>query len=305
MPRPLVTIITPTYNRADLLPETIESVLRQDYDSIEYIVLDDGSTDNTGDVIKPYLGRLKYLYHDNMGETATVNKGFEMAGGEIICVINSDDPFFADDAISIAVDSLENNPDALMAYPDWVLIDEKGRELSRRALPQYTIETMLIGRNVAIGPGMFIRKSTIEKIGPRDPSIKYVGDLDYSFRMASVGKILHIPRFLATHRVHTQSLSSSAKGPRMAREVLGLGVKYIDKLPLPAGKLDRNKNRILAKWYLTSIYYADIASPRLALNHISEALRLSPLAVLQMFLLFLLDKLKWPFSKIWKSIKRT
>ena len=72
-PFPLVTIITPAYNRASFLDETIQSVLSQDYPNIEYIVLDDGSTDHTRQVLEEYTGRIILESHPNMGETATVN----------------------------------------------------------------------------------------------------------------------------------------------------------------------------------------------------------------------------------------
>src|SRR5213080_4739493 len=78
---PLVSVITPSYNRADYLPETIESVLSQDYPNFEYIVLDDGSTDNTCEVLERYSHQLKWETHPNMGETLTVNKGLKMARG--------------------------------------------------------------------------------------------------------------------------------------------------------------------------------------------------------------------------------
>lgn len=86
-----VTIITPTYNRADLLPETIESVLGQDYQNIEYIVLDDGSKGDTPRVLQRYAGKVRVERHPNMGETLTVNKGFELATGDVVCVVKPDD----------------------------------------------------------------------------------------------------------------------------------------------------------------------------------------------------------------------
>jgi len=89
---PLVTVVTPVYNREDYLEEVILSVLGQDYPNIEFIVLDDGSTDGTLQVIWKYRERLRWESHANMGQTRTVNKGFSMAKGEIVGVVNSDDP---------------------------------------------------------------------------------------------------------------------------------------------------------------------------------------------------------------------
>ena len=88
-----ITVITPTYNRADFLPNTIESILNQTYTNFEYYILDDGSTDNTREVVEPYLKdkRVKYLYHENSGEPETVNWGWSLAKGEYFTQINSDD----------------------------------------------------------------------------------------------------------------------------------------------------------------------------------------------------------------------
>ena len=123
-----VTIITPTYNRADLLPETIESVLGQDYQHIEYIVFDDGSKDDTSRVLQRYAGKVRWERHPNMGETLTVNKGFELATGDVVCVVNSGDPLLPG-AVRSAVEALERNSDALAVYPDWAVIGPRGEFL--------------------------------------------------------------------------------------------------------------------------------------------------------------------------------
>lgn len=89
---PLVSVITPAYNRASFLDETILSVIKQDYPNIEYIVLDDGSSDGTLDVIKKYENRIKCFSHENMGEARTVNKGVSLSNGDIAVIVNSKDP---------------------------------------------------------------------------------------------------------------------------------------------------------------------------------------------------------------------
>ena len=139
---PLVSVITPAYNRASYLDETIQSVLGQDYTNIEYIVLDDGSTDNTRDVLEKYDGRIVWETHPNMGETRTVNKGFGMAHGEIVVVVNSDDPLLPG-AVKAAVDFMESRPDVLVAYPDWNFIGPKSEVTEHIRVREYDYSFMV------------------------------------------------------------------------------------------------------------------------------------------------------------------
>ena len=169
-PFPLVTIVTPAYNRASFLDETIQSVLSQNYPKIEYIVLDDGSNDHTRQVLEKYTGRIIWESHPNMGETATVNKGFGMARGEIICVVNSDDPLLPG-AVSEAVKLMQARPDVLAAYSDWNEIGPNSELIKQMRLPEYNISNMLATFNVAMGPGTFFRRKVLDQVGMRDPQV--------------------------------------------------------------------------------------------------------------------------------------
>ncbi len=238
---PLVTIITPAYNRASFLDETVKSVLSQDYPNIEYIVLDDGSKDNTREVMEKYRGQLYFESHDNMGETRTVNKGFQMSKGEIVCVVNSDDPL-RPGAIRAGVHALQDDPEALAAYPDWDEIGPDSALIRQMQLPDYNIENMLVSFNVAMGPGVFIRRTAIEKYGVRDAGFRYVGDLEFWFRLALHGKFVHIRQFLATHRVHPEAASVTDQGARMADELVRMVEKVysFENVPVNIRRLRRS-----------------------------------------------------------------
>lgn len=119
--KPLVSIVIPAYNQGAFVAETIESVLSQEYDHTEVIVLDDGSKDATPEIIQGFRDRVTAVRHDNMGENPTVNRGLEMAQGEIVCIVNADDPLLPG-AIEAGVMALEGDPRALAAYPDWAEI---------------------------------------------------------------------------------------------------------------------------------------------------------------------------------------
>ena len=152
---PPVTIITPTNNRAFYLKETIESILGQDYPHIDYLVLDDGSTDDTRELLQRYEGRLRWQWHPNMGEQRTVNKGFSLARGKYVAVVNSDDPL-RPEAIRAAVELLEARPELVVAYPDWDIVDSANRIVRTIRVPEYDYRRMLLFHDCLVGPGAVI-----------------------------------------------------------------------------------------------------------------------------------------------------
>src|SRR4051812_6953262 len=100
---PTVSVVTPAYNQADFLRDTVESVLSQDYPNIEYIVLDDGSTDDTPNILAEYGDRFRWETQKNIGQTATINKGWSLTSGDIITWLNSDDTFYDSTSVSTGV----------------------------------------------------------------------------------------------------------------------------------------------------------------------------------------------------------
>ena len=248
----LVTIITPTYNRAPFLVETIESVLSQDYPEIEYLILDDGSTDATETVLAPYRSRpgVRIERHANMGETLTVNKGFAMARGDIVCVVNSDDPIMPG-AVREAVSYMRKHPEVLAAYPDWIEIGPRSEELKRMRLPNYDLQTILGQFNIALGPGTFIRREAFDLIGYRDPTLRYTGDLDFWLRLARHAPLGHIAELLATHRTHTGAASHFGRGAIMANEIVRLVREAYG-----SGQLPSSLNRLRFKSFCIAHYAA-------------------------------------------------
>jgi len=250
----LVTIITPAYNRADLITKTIKSVLSQDYPNIEYIVLDDGSTDETLKIIKKYKRKLIWESHANVGETKTVNLGFKMAKGDIIGVVNSDDPLLPG-AVKEIVNTFRNNPKLMVVYPDWKMIDQNGKVTGLIKVPEYNYLNMLRWHYCMPGPGAFFRKSLVRKLGGRDTQFKYVGDFDFWLRAGLVGPFARIPKFLATFRVHPGSASVGKKGNLMAEEHIRLVNKIFSMKDLLPDIL-----RIKNESYSSAYYYAGFLS---------------------------------------------
>ena len=205
-----ITVITPTYNRADFLPKTIESILNQTYSNFEYYILDDGSTDNTKEVVEPYLKdkRVKYLYHENAGEPETVNWGWELAKGEYFTQINSDDIVDAT-LFENMVKAMDKNKDKVVAYPDFYLIDEKDNIIGEANYPDWDFISAL--SKFACYPaavGTFIRKKSFKNWNKlRTNKYKHINDNEMYWDMALEGDFLHIPLKLGSWRIHKNQIS--------------------------------------------------------------------------------------------------
>jgi glycosyltransferase involved in cell wall biosynthesis len=228
---PLVSIITPAYNRAGYLTETIDSILSQDYPRIEYIVLDDGSTDGTPEVLARYGSRIRWETHPNMGETRTVNRGLALAHGDIVAVVNSDDPLLPG-AVRAAVGVFLERPDVLVVYPDWLMIDADSKPVRTIQVPDYDYALMVRRFRCIVGPGAFMRRRAVEAAGGRDAEYRFVADFDFWLRVGLLGPFARIPHVVATFRVHPASSSVSQRGQAMADEHVRLARQFFARADL-------------------------------------------------------------------------
>lgn len=232
MESPLVSVIIPAYNRAELMRETIESVLAQDYNNIEVLVLDDGSSDHTVEVLKSYGDRIRWESHPNMGETRTVNKGFALARGEILSVLSSDDVFLPG-IVSAAVATLQRDREVVVAYCDYLFIDSTGRILQFWKTFDFDLAEVLRDCECPPGPGAFFRREVVEMAGPRDERIRGVGDFEFWLRVALVGKLRRIPQFGSGFREHEQSISVGGLSPEIGQELISVVEAFLRRPDLP------------------------------------------------------------------------
>ncbi len=251
--KPLVTIITPTYNGRKYIIEVIESVLSQDYPNFEYIVLDDGSSDNTEELIKKYSDRIRYFKHSNMGESRTVNKGFDLANGDYIGVVNSDDPILPG-AISRIVSEFKENPEVIVVYPDFRIIDQDGETVRDHETHDYSYFDMVANHHCIAGPCAFFKRGLIDRIGGRNHEFKYVSDFEFWLKAGLIGPFKRIPEIIATYRIHSTSATESKKGKDMANEHIRLMDEYFKRKDIPK-EIMRIKNRAYSSAYYTGGFY--------------------------------------------------
>jgi len=225
MINPLVTIVTPAFNQGEYLARTIESVLAQDYPSIEYIILDDGSTDSTRDVMAHYKDRVRCERHDNMGQALTLNKGWGMASGELIGYLSSDD-CLKPNAISILVSEMVRNAEADLVYCDYELIDSDGKILREITTEDFDRDRMRVDLVCQPGPGALFRRKIFEKHGGWSPNLRQVPDFEYWLRISKDGKFVRVPERLAQYRVHNKSASFQKMNLQRSLEIVDVMSDY-------------------------------------------------------------------------------
>jgi len=204
---PLVSVITPSYNQARFLPETIQSVLSQDYPDKEYIIVDGGSTDGSPDIIRQHAGQLAWWVSEpDQGQTDAINKGFSHASGEILAWLNSDDTYQSG-AISQAVEILQAHPEVGMVYGDANLVDEHGHSLGRFPAKQTDLHMLLRGSVHIPQQSSFFRASLWRQVAPLDPGFHFAMDYDLWVRLAKRAPLLYVPRVWANFRLHGEGKS--------------------------------------------------------------------------------------------------
>lgn len=198
---PLVSIISPSLNQGQFLEETILSVLSQDYQNIEYIIIDGGSTDGSIDIIRKYEDRLAYWVSEaDAGQSDALNKGFRMARGDILGWIGTDD-VYEPRAVSTAVTALLDNPDWAMVYGDFNYIDPAGRIVGTNRLGDFDLAA-LARFNFIVAPAAFMREKIYSSVGPWDTSLHFMIDYDVWLRICLRYRISHVAEVLANCRIN-------------------------------------------------------------------------------------------------------
>jgi glycosyltransferase involved in cell wall biosynthesis len=278
--KPLVSIVTPTFNQAVFLRETVESVLAQDYPDIEYLIIDDGSTDKTRSVLESFGSRLRWWSRPNRGQTSTINEGFDKCRGDIVTWLNSDDTLLPG-AVSWAVSAMARHTEAGVVFGDTLFTSADGSPLNRSAAQPFGYETFVVECHNPIPQcSSFVRRRLLEDTGPLDPAYYYFMDWDLWLRAGLWRPIVYEPVLLSTYRLHPQS-KTVAQARRSAPELEHMYRKYFaaDQVP-PA--IRRREGEALANMYFTSAgYYIRGADRRSARRMAWRAVRSDPVGALR------------------------
>lgn len=253
---PTVTVVTPAYNQADFLRDTIESVLSQDYPNIEYVVLDDGSTDETPAILAEYGDRFRWESQKNMGQTPTINKGWSMTSGEIITWLNSDDTFYNTAAVREGVEYLLEHPDVGIVFGDSMYTEADGTEIEpTRPVTDFTYEKMVrTCENFISQPSAFIRRTIVEKVGALDPKYYYFMDWDLWLRAGLYFGIEHVDKIWSTYRLHAES-KTVAQSKKAAPELEYMYKKFFGRDDIPKYLRDIESEAMMNMYFTSGGYY--------------------------------------------------
>src|SRR6266542_1952088 len=270
----LVSIVTPSYNQALYLEQTIQSVLEQDYPRIEYIVVDGASTDNSFDIIKKYNDHLAYwISEKDSGQAEAINKGFGRAKGEILAWLNSDD-YYLPNTISAVVKCFEENPDVVMVYGDMLAVDGDGQTINVLKYKQLSLEDLLCFQIIG-QPSVFFRRSALEKTGLLDTSFHFMLDHHLWIRLTQQGKIQHVPQVWSAARYHPQA-KNRARAAEFGREAFRV-LEWAKTQPVLAEAVSGVGRRALASANrYDARYLLDGGQPVSALSAWFRALFLHP-----------------------------
>ena len=232
---PLVSVIIPNYNHAQYVGDAIWSVLTQEYRNFEIIVVDDGSTDNSRDVITQFGDKVQYIHQKNAGLSAARNTGIKASKGALIGVLDADD-MYESIFLSTLVVTLQENPDADGVYCGYQFVDHKNNllpQIEARPVDHDKLYDALLDGNFFVPESIFLRRYVYDNVGLFDETLRACEDWDVWLRVTKKYKIVHSPNILTRHRILPGSMSTDPQ--RMLTYRLAVLKKHVGDEPVGNG----------------------------------------------------------------------
>lgn len=296
---PKVSVIIPTYNRARYICRAINSVLDQTFTDHEIIVVDDGSTDNTRELLAQYDGKIVYIPQTNQGISESRNRGIRAARGEYIAFLDSDDVWISE-KLAIQVDLLDHNEKLGIVCSKMTIFDEAGNQ--RGTKPEERTgknfkELVEIGGDLPTSTVM-TRKACFDKVGVFDKTLPPMEDFEMWVRIASQYDIYMLPeKVLAYYYIHGQQITSDKT--LVYEATIKLDKSILDHFRhMPDFPITTVHNRMASNGYVLSRKYFSQERYRDSLNILIDSLRRCPLIGLQF-----IDRTDNIFTRIAKFVK--
>jgi glycosyltransferase involved in cell wall biosynthesis len=216
-----VSVIIPDYNQAHFLSAAIHSVLHQSYQAHEIIVVDDGSSDDSREVVDQFGSRVRYIRQENQGLAGARNTGLRASTGELIGLLDADDEW-APDYLETMVGLADQNPDASVFYCMAQCMDVNGNDLPQFVggppVPADRVYQLLLRQNFIIPSTVLFRRKPVLDAGMFDAALRSCEDWDLWLRLLPGMKLIGSSRSLVRYRVHGSSLSTNVEGMQDAKK---------------------------------------------------------------------------------------
>ncbi|MEG4420425.1 glycosyltransferase [Microcoleus sp. LAD1_D5] len=254
---PLISVIIPAYNGDRYIVQAVESALCQTFTDLEIIVVDDGSTDSTQQVLQSYFDRIRYIYQENQGVGVARNLACQLAQGEFLAFLDADD-YFLPSKLEKQLACFDADPTLDMVQTGWLIVDETGREISAvkpwQQASKLDLESFILYKCVRPS-AMMLRRKWWKKLGGFDSQFPLAEDLDFALRLALKGcKAVWLEETLTCYRQHNSNLMSS--GFRLMRNIEIVMKQFFDRPDLPQSirQLKNPERYQCLKWLAWRMY---------------------------------------------------
>lgn len=250
---PCISMVTPSFNQAQFIGETIQSVLKQSYPCLEYVVQDACSTDGTAEVLQAFVGKgMDIRIEPDTGQADALNKGFSRTTGEVMGYLNSDD-LLMPGCLDFVGRFFRDHPSVDVIYGNRLIVDESGHEIGRWILPGHDSHVL---RFVDYVPqeSMFWRRRIWDRVGAQmNGNLQFALDWDLVLRFMDAGAVfIHLPDLFGIFRVHGDQKTQTYFLERGVQEMADLRSRY-------AGDIGRIKRFLLHWKYLSAHRRLDAA----------------------------------------------
>ncbi len=229
---PKFTIVTPSFNQAAYLEETIRSILLQNYPNVELIIIDGGSTDGSVEILRNYEPWLAFWVSErDRGQSDALNKGFARATGDIVAWQNSDD-IFTPNAFWTAAVEFVNHPTVDLVFGNSATIDEQSHVLVEARYTAFSLSCLLHEGWNLTNQAAFWRKTLHDRVGSFDVGLHYAMDKDFFVRASQRGRFQHIRRILGYFRLHEWAKTSMIRKTQGEDEYTLLRRRYLSSWQL-------------------------------------------------------------------------
>jgi len=229
-PWPKISIVTPSFNQAQYLEETIRSVLLQGYPNLEYIIIDGGSKDGSLEIINRYEPWLSYrISEPDLGQSHAINKGWQRATGEIVSWVNSDD-WYEPGTLNKVAEYFIENPDKNIVIGDCHLVNQDDLVFDNVFNIEKGFKDIIRFwevRSIPTQPALFFRRKLLDIHGYLDPSLNYAMDYDLWLRFSRQNRFYHVEQFFANYRFHPGSKGGEQEWNRFIPEWKKVFRRYV------------------------------------------------------------------------------